>query len=653
MTSIPDIDALQLASQESLAPLELLKLLTDASRDAVAIKSRELKYLACNAAFLRMCGRREEEVIGKTDTELSDEQTAALCRQSDLLVLETGEVIEQEEYIRNEPGEIWIHIIKAPWRDSEGTIQGLVLTSRDITEQKLAEESVGRQAERYLTLLNTTVDGYWLVDTRGALLDVNQGYCNMSGYTREELLMMHIPDLEAKECPEETALHIQAIMRSGFERFTSRHRRKDGEIIDVEISTSFLAHRGEFLGFVRDITERTRAESQRRRYEEKLQEARQLAERESQAKTRFLATASHDLRQPIQAMHLLSDLLVNTELPVESAEIAFRVKEAVEGLGEMLTALLDISKLDAGLIKTEISEFRFNDLALQLASEYLPLAKERGFELRTVKSSVSLRSDQHLLTRILRNLLSNAIKYTQAGSVLIGLRRHGETAHIQVFDTGIGIGEDELEKVFEEFHQLGNTARDRREGLGLGLAIVHRLACLLDHRVEVYSQPGRGTCFSITVPMASASEEQREWLPEDELILPVPHEGAEILVVEDEIDIRQGLEMNLKQWGYAVSVAADYGQAMQAYQEELPPVLIIADYRLGARTGIDVIRELRQRSECKIPALLLTGDATEERAQEASRHGVLVLRKPVSGVELRRAVVDCLTTPQCAATISL
>lgn len=630
--------------QEFASSMELLKTLADASLDAVAVKNSQLEYLACNAAFLQMIGRSEEEVIGKTDSDLAEAQAAELCGQSDRSVLETGETLEGEEHVDTRRGRRWFHVIKAPWRDREGNVQGLVMTTRDITEQKTAQESVGRQAERYLTLLNTTVDGFWLVDTSGALLDVNQGYCNMSGYTRDELLRMRIPELEAVETPEETARHIQAIMQKGFDRFSTRHRRKDGTIIDVEVTTSFMPQRGEFLGFCRDMTERTRAESERRRYEEKLQEARKLAESESRAKTRFLATASHDLRQPIQAIQLLSDLLVNTELPQESAEIAFRVKEAVEGLGEMLTALLDISKLDAGLIKPEISEFRLNDLVLQLVSEHLPLAKQRGIELRSVYSSVFLRSDQHLLTRILRNLLSNAIKYTQSGSILIGVRRSGDHMRIQVIDTGIGIREDELERIFDEFHQLGNTARDRREGLGLGLAIVSRLVRLLGHTVEVASRSGRGSCFSILVPLASAIEDRDEWLPEPASHIPLPHVGAEILVVEDEIDIREGLELNLKHWGYNVSVAADYEQAMHTASGDGRPVLVIADYRLGVRTGIDVIKALREQYQSEIPALLLTGDTTDERANEAIRHGVHLLCKPITANQLRHAVVDCLST---------
>lgn len=642
MTFIPETALTNQVDGQSISSLELLKAMVDAAQDPIAVKDRNLVYLACNTAFLQMLGKSEREVIGHTDADLVQEGAVELCRLSDRQVLKTGEIVSREECTDTPQGRRCFHVIKRPLRNSVGSIDGVVMVTHDITERKQAEESVGLQADRYRTLLNTTVDGFWLVDSNGALLDVNKGYCNMSGYSREELLSMSIPDLEAKETLEETAQHIQAIIKSGFDRFATRHRRKDGTIIDVEISTSFLAHRGEFLAFCRDITERTRAEAERRRYEAELQHARRQAEYESEAKTRFLATASHDLRQPIQAMHLLADLLVNTELPPESAEIAFRVQEAVEGLGEMLTALLDISKLDAGLVTPECSEFPINDLLLQLVDEHLPLARERGIELRCVRSSAFVRSDFNLLTRILRNLISNAIKYTSSGGILVGVRRAGEFARLQVMDTGCGIDEDELVKVFDEFHQLGNRARDRREGLGLGLAIVKRLATLLDHPVDVVSQPGRGTCFSVLVPLAQASEYLHAWLPDENPEGSVPYEGAEILVVDDEIDIREGLKMNLAQWGYAVSVAADFEQAMAAINDDNPPVLVIADYRLGSKTGIEVIQEVRRRLRRKIEALLLTGDVADERRREAAMLGVQLLRKPVSGAQLRRTIVDVL-----------
>lgn len=643
MTSVHTTDAQDQGGQESMISIDLLKVMLDVTQDAIAIKDRDLVYQACNASFLRMFGKSEEDVIGKTDQDLGSVQEVELCRQWDLHVLESGIPNISEEFVNTPDGERCFQITKKPLHGHDGTVAGLVLISRDITERKESEESSQFQDHRYTTLLNISHDGFMIMGTDGAFKDVNQAFCNMSGYSRDEFLRMHISDIEAMEKPEETAAHIKQVMEQGYGRFDTRHRRKDGTIIDVEISTSYWSPSGYFLVFCRDITERLRAEEQRQRYEAQLQEARQLAEHESHAKTRFLATASHDLRQPIQAMHLLSNLLVNYELPAEAAEIAFRMQEAVDGLGEMLTALLDISKLDAGLVRPDLSEFRINDLVLQLASEHLPLARERGIELRCAYSSVSVRSDHNLLTRILRNLISNAIKYAPSGTVLIGVRRGGETARIQVLDTGIGIGEDELERVFDEFHQLGNSARDRREGLGLGLAIVKRLASLLDHSVSVTSLPGRGTCFSIQVPMAFPGEDLHEWLPDRGSHLPTPFEGSEILVVDDEIDIREGLEMNLLQWGYAVSVAADFEQAMAALDENSPPVLVIADYRLGAKTGIDVIREVRRRSQCMIPALLLTGDATEESAREAARLGVMLMRKPISGEQLRRAVVESLS----------
>ena len=635
-------DAQPQAAKEPATSLSLLKAMVDSSPDAIAVKDKDLVYLACNSAFLLFLGKSEKEVIGKTDADLISRQEAELCRLSDRQVLDTGETVLSEECSNISQRERCFHVTKSPFRSGEGAIDGIVIVARDITERRLAEESVRLQAERYDTLLTTSQDGFWISDTNGRLREVNQALCSMSGYSREELLGMHIPDLEALETPEETARHIQTIINNGFDRFETRHRRKDGTIIDVEISTSFLAHTGEFLVFCRDITEQARAKEQRKRYEAELRKARKRAEQQNESKTRFLATASHDLRQPMQAMNLLAHLLVTSDLPADTAEIALRMQEAVDGLGDMLSALLDISKLDAGLVKTDLSDFRLNELLRKLTDEHLPLAVERGIALRYVDSRVRVHSDINLLTRILRNLISNAIKYTPSGTVLIGVRRAGSCVRIQVLDTGIGIGENELGRVFDEFHQLGNSARDRREGLGLGLAIVKRLAGLLNHSVELDSELGRGTCFSIVVPLALENEEKTQRLSDSQLLLPIPYEGSEILVVDDEVDIRQGLEMSLCQWGYSVSVAGDFDQAMAALKEDSPPVLVIADYRLGSKTGIEVIRAVRRQARRKVAALLLTGDATEERAREAAKLGVQLLHKPVSAEQLHHAVVDCL-----------
>lgn len=642
MTSVVPTDPPHRAAGFPDSSIVLLKAMLDASPDAIFVKDRGLVYRAANAAFLQLFDKSEDEVIGKTDTDFVSAEEAAVCQAMDRQVFETYEPVISEEWVNTPHGRRCFQVTRTPLRGGGGAIDGVVLLSRDITERLSAEESFRLQAERYATLLTTSSDGFWVMDTKGQLKDVNLAMCTMTGYTRDELMNMRVLDLEANETPEETAAHVEKIIHTGFDRFETRHRIKDGSILDVEISTSFWHPTGEFLVFCRDITERIRVEEHRRQYEAELREARNLAEHESKSKTRFLATASHDLRQPIQAMHLLAHLLVNNELPPASAEIATRLQEAVDGLSDMLAALLDISKLDAGLVEPELSEFSVSELFRQLAVEYRPQAVERGIALQYVGSHVYVRSDLHLLTRILRNLISNAIKYTPSGTVLIGLRRAGECARLQVLDTGIGIAEGEYERIFDEFHQLGNTARDRREGLGLGLAIVKRLASLLGHPVAVVSEPGRGTCFSVQVPLALRREERRHRLPEPGLPMPVPCEGAEILVVDDEADIRKGLEMSLRQWGYAVSVAADFGLAMDVLNEDNPPVLVIADYRLGAETGIEVIQAVRRRTGRCIAALLLTGDATEERTREAERLGVQLLRKPVSAEQLQRAVADCL-----------
>lgn len=603
----------------------------------IAILDRDLRFRHINLAYSKAAGVSPESVYGRNHFELyPDEENERLFRR----VVETGTAYHASANRFEHPnlGTGYWDWSLTPFRNRDKRIGGVVLALVNVTDREEATRSLRRQSDRFATILATSRDGYWLMDPQGNLEDVNQAYCDMTGYTREELVHMHIADLEANETPDDIALHIQKVFRSGFDRFESRHRRKDGTIMEVEVSASYWSPTGQFLAFIRDITEQRETERLRQRSEAKLREARQLAEQASREKTRFLATASHDLRQPIQALHLLSHLLVNSELPSATAEIANRIQAAVEGLGKMMDTLLDISKLDAGLVKPELAAFCLDELLRQLCDEYRPLAEQKGIALHCHPGSVWVHSDRHLLGRILRNLISNAIKYTPSGRIVVGVRRQAEQVRIQVLDTGVGFDQGEVGEIFREFRQLGNPARDRREGLGLGLTIVKRLCDLLGHPLEATSTRGRGSCFSVSVPLGT---DDKEAPAEPSSPRPKTRMGAEILVVDDEIDIRESLEMILRSWGYSVTTAVDFDGAIAAARAHAPR-LVIADYRLGGKTGTEVIEAIRRHSHREVAALMLTGDATAERAREAARLGLKLLRKPVAIEPLRDAIADAL-----------
>lgn len=365
--------------------------------------------------------------------------------------------------------------------------------------------------------------------------------------------------------------------------------------------------------------------------EEALQAAKDKAEQANEAKTRFLAAASHDLRQPLQALHLFMGLLEKKVLDGELRPIVEKAGHSVEALEGLLGALLDISQLEAGIIQPKPEDFELDRLIRRMEREFTPLAKEKGVEFRTFEPSRTccIRTDPLLLERIVRNLLTNALRYTEKGGILLGFRCRGERLRIEVWDTGVGIPEDTLHKVFRDFYQVDNPSRDRRKGLGLGLAIVQRLSQLLEHPIRVKSRLGRGSVFAIDVPLAD-----REAVPE-----PVPEAaqterlaGKTIALVDDEDDILDAASEALRALDCTVVTAHDRRE-LKIGIKATPnlPDLIIADYRLaGEDTGTAVVEWIRGELNAQIPALLITGDTDPSRLRSAVDSGLQLLHKPVN-----------------------
>lgn len=511
---------------------------------------------------------------------------------------------------------------------------------RDLTASKQAEAALRESEARHRAIFEHAGIGIEVCDADGRITEVNRSLQRMLGFGPDELLGRHWSELIHEGDPT-VDLHCRALPEHPIV-VRQRFRRKDDSLLWAEVTlTTIKDPRGDLryiVALITDITRQRMADALQRRQKAELERARKAAEEGSAAKTRFLATASHDLRQPIQAIHLLVHLLAQSNLSKDTGNLVEKLRCAVDGLGEMLDSLLDISKLDAGLVTADISDFDLGVLLHQLADEFRPLAEQRGITLKLAPTAIWVRSDRSLLMRVLTNLLSNAVRYTDAGTVLVGVRRHGNSVWIQVHDTGSGIPEEELYRIFEEFHQLGNKARDRREGLGLGLAIVERLTTLLGHDVKVDSQVGRGTVFGVNVPRAAKGRNRDK----EQLKLPIGFLESRIVVVDDDIDIREGLRLVLTGWGYRVTAVEDLSQAIEACRVSDPPALVIADYRLEGANGMEVIRAIRKECRRVLPALLLTGDASPEREQEAAKEGLRLLRKPTTPNELRAAVTDAL-----------
>ena len=376
------------------------------------------------------------------------------------------------------------------------------------------------------------------------------------------------------------------------------------------------------------------------RASEELGRLYQQLEAANLAKSRFLAAASHDLRQPLHALNLFVTQLRRETDQAEQARLVERIDASVAAMNELFSALLDISKLDAGVVTPSVSEFPVDDLLKRIEMTFAAAAREKGLRLRVISSQAFIRSDFILLERILLNLVSNAIRYTVGGGVVVGCRRRGDAIRIEVWDSGIGIPEDQRGSIFREFYQLSPAERDRSGGLGLGLAIVDRLCRLLDHPIELISQLGRGSRFAVVVATA----------PPRRLIGQPPESVADqtmgklVLVIDDDALVLDSMRGVLKSWGCSVVTASSGAAALACLAElERTPDLIISDYRLAdGDNGIRAIERLRKALRAPVPAFLISGDTAPERLREARASGYYLLHKPVLPITLRATISQLL-----------
>jgi signal transduction histidine kinase len=376
------------------------------------------------------------------------------------------------------------------------------------------------------------------------------------------------------------------------------------------------------------------------RTSEELGRLYQQLEAANLAKSRFLAAASHDLRQPLHALNLFVTQLRRETDRAERARLVERIDVSVAAMNDLFSALLDISKLDAGVVTPSVSEFPVEDLLKRVEMTFAAMAREKGLRLRVISSGAFIRSDFILLERILLNLVSNAIRYTVDGGVMVGCRRRGDALRIEVWDTGIGIPEDQRGSIFREFYQLPGAERDRSGGLGLGLAIVDRLCRILDHPIELISQLGRGSRFAIVVATASPRQltEQSPEAVADQAM------GKLVLVIDDDALVLDSIRGVLKSWGCSVVTASSGAAALACLAElERPPDLIISDYRLAdGDDGIRAIERLRKALGAPVPAFLISGDTAPERMREARASGYYLLHKPVLPITLRATMSQLL-----------
>ncbi|PPE71702.1 response regulator [Caldimonas thermodepolymerans] len=395
-----------------------------------------------------------------------------------------------------------------------------------------------------------------------------------------------------------------------------------------------------------ELKVRTEQLAEQLRVEKEVAEAaRRDAEVANRAKTQFFAAASHDLRQPLHAVGLFAEALRSKSRDEEVIQLVNSINSSVDALEGLFSELLDITKIDTGAVECRPEHFSLRDIFARQRLHYEPIAFEKGLELKFRGGHHHAYADPVLVDRILRNLISNAIRYTEDGGVLVSCRARGDRLLLQVWDSGVGIREQELGRIFEEFYQVKvdqPLPPHQRKGLGLGLAIVRRLADLMQAELTVRSVPGRGTVFSLWVPKGRPPRIEEATAPRS-APLGLTLDRRHIVVVEDEPAVREGLEVLLKSWGatvYAFDTVEPCRQwAAQASQQGLRPDLVLVDYRLDASSnGIDALKMLRGFFDASLPAIMVTGSTTATLEAEAQKHDFHLLFKPVVPNKLRAMI---------------
>ncbi len=486
-------------------------------------------------------------------------------------------------------------------------------------------------------ILEQSPDALVLVDERGVIVAVNAAATSLFGYARDRLLGLSIESL----VPEQSR-GIHERFRQGFEAApTTREmaarlvallaRRSDGSTFPVEIRLAPILHGGHryVLSTVRDVTDR-------RRMTNELRAARAEADNANKAKTRFLITASHDLRQPLQTLQLLNAALGRKLDDAQCRELIQRQQTAMDSMGDLLNALLDITKLESGAVRANPGLVSLSTVFGEIRRQSEDLAHARGVSLLVPSTDVHLSSDRVLLRQLLQNLVTNALQYTAEGSVTLAARREPDALILEVIDTGIGIPEGELDRVFDEYYRV-NSPDIKQRGFGLGLTIVQRIASLLGYRMAVQSRVGQGTTFSVRIPAADVLAN-----PADASLQAVSRTTLEsaqkpaILVVEDDAAVRDALELVLDLSGYPIRVAQSAEAAEQLFAESGPEIdVLVTDFHLGnGRNGVELLTHLRQAALRDLPAIILSGDTSSMVTDMTSLSRVSLMRKPVDAQRL-------------------
>jgi len=644
----------------------------------ISVVDQQMRLVAWNRVYVEMFGYPEglicvgrpiEEVFrynamkGEYGPGNNDEQV-----KKRLKVLKSG---KRHSYERFRPDGTVLEVRGNPMPNG-----GYVNTYMDITTHKHVEEALIESEQNIRIYTDNVPVLIAYLDPERRYLFVNKAYADTFGLDRSTISGQACYKIMPEEEYELRSPYITAALEGKRQRFETTLPTLDGSPRYAEVK--YIPHIGEYgdvLGYFtlyQDITERRKAEralketnetlEQRVRerthalsvvnkelrkentirslMEDELRQAKSDADDANIGKTRFLASASHDLLQPLNAARLFTSALAQQSHGDETSQLVENLNGSLTAAEELITAILDISKLDAGALAPSISDFSMTDMFNALNTEFTAVAEKKNLKFHFVQCDKVVRSDQQLLRRVIQNFLSNAIRYTQEGKILLGCRRRKNMLRVEVWDTGVGIAEDKISEVFEEFRRIDNPRHSQVQGLGLGLAITDRIAKMLGHKLNVRSWPTKGTVFSVEIPLGDPEKaikpkpEKRGWIRSKGL------NGIRAIVIDNEPKILEGMSALLQGWGCEVSTALSAEAAIKVIKESnSEPEIILADYHLSETlTGIMALKDIEPMLSKKVPAIVITADRTDEVKSEISNYGAQLLTKPIRPAALRAMI---------------
>jgi PAS domain S-box-containing protein len=595
---------------------------------AVALFDQELHYLAASRRWLAAHGLDGADVVGRALHELSPELPAAWddAHRHGL----AGASVEGVEGRLAPPNGkvVWMRLAVQPWHVGDA-VAGILVFAEDINARKEAERISSECRARTLAILDTTPDAIVTFDRRGTIESVSAGAEIVFGCRAGDLVGHDVRELLPSPSRDHVERFIDHCVRGDDARLVgvgieTEARRHDGSVFPAVLALAEIDHLELFTANIRDVSKR------------------KAAEQANAFKSRFLAAASHDLRQPLQSLGLYLSVLARQLHDPAQREICDKMRQSRDAVADILEALLDISKLESGAVTPRRSTFPLHTVLSRIVADTQPQAEQKGLQLRCfVTPDCRVHSDPALLERVIENLVGNAIRYTERGGVSISCKRDGAVIRIAIEDSGIGIPPEALERIFDEYYRVGDQSRGRGQGLGLGLSIVKHIAQLLDHPIEVRSRPGEGSTFTVTVPVgeeavAAVSAQRGHAVASAKSGRPV------VLLIDDEPAIVDATTLLLEAAGLTVHAASDGQTARTVLAGGVRPDMVVCDYRLPGANGIEVIRQLRAQAATVVPAILLTGDTSGHEIARAEVPSCLVLHKPVDADRLIGAIEQSL-----------